>query len=307
MEVLREYQKYYDTLLRLNPGLRESMEKRDAPECRYRWRVELDCGCSTEALTYSKEDPPTDGPSHRLFRGGLHSASRNAFVIDARATTRRMTPGYLRCAGHGKESLPWRKIAEWMDRHEGFVPPWPVDPAECEWWPSGPPGWWEKHGANSSAELYERVRDKEGHPYAGWTVRLSCGHFEDAWYIDDLDWRPEHGHRPNPKEAQRRRRELEEKGSKWSEWLRSEYEARLAEEWLEPPSVEDCHDCVWNRRMVSWKPIGRLTWKGDSARPSNAAVMRQLQDAEIRVAEAEEEFARARAAAAKLREKLRDG
>jgi hypothetical protein len=327
VEVLQEYQRYYAELLRLNAGNKqveeslrraspsyEGLEAREAPERRYRWRVELDCGCITQGLTYGKEHLPTDGSVHQLFKGGLVSASQHAFVIDAGARCFRTfgdirirtdTPGYLRCAGHGRERYPWRKITEWMDRGEGFVEPWPADPGEWierGWWPSGPPGWWEKHGAKSSAELYGRVRDKEGHHYAGWTVRLSCGHLNEAWCIRDLDWRPEHGHHPNPKEAERARRALKEKGSKWPEWLRLEYEARLAEGWLEPPSVKDCHDCVWNRRMVSWKPIGRLTWKGDGAHPSRAAANRMLQDSEIRVLEAEEALARAKADAARLRE-----
>lgn len=326
--MLQEYQRYYKELLRLNPRdkqLEESLrraspsylglEEREAPERRYRWRVELDCGCVTEALTRGKEHEPTDGSSHQLFKGGLVSASRHAFVVDAGSRTfhrfgdtevRTDTPGYLRCAGHGREHHPWRKITKWADRREGFVEPWPADPADCWWWPKGPSGWWKKHGANSSEELYERRRDKEGHTYAGWSVLLSCGHLKHAWCIDDLDWRPEHGHKPNAKEAEHRRRALEEKGSKWPEWMRSEYETRLAEGWLEPPSMDDCNDCVWNRRMVSWKPIGRLTWKGDSAHPSRAAANRMLQDAEIRVAEAEEALARAKAIAARLREESQD-
>jgi hypothetical protein len=104
VEVLQEYQRYYAELLSLNPNCRESIEKRDAPERRHRWRVELDCGCTTEALTYGKEHPPTDGRSHRLFKGGLHSVSRNAFVIDAGSWTLDMTPGIFRAPATARKA-----------------------------------------------------------------------------------------------------------------------------------------------------------------------------------------------------------
>jgi hypothetical protein len=148
------------------------------------------------------------------------------------------------------------------------VPPDPVDPEE--WWlkimkRKGVP-------ANESAEYWARIRSDEGRPFAAWTVRLSCGHINDTTFIDDIDWRPEHGHKPNPEEAERRRGWL--KKGKDPEWLRLECEARLADGWLEPQNVQHCHACVWNRRIVSCKPIGRLTWKGDDAHPSGSRAIR---------------------------------
>lgn len=46
VEVLWEYRDFYADLLRLNPGHRQGIETRDAPERRYRWLVSLDCAAA---------------------------------------------------------------------------------------------------------------------------------------------------------------------------------------------------------------------------------------------------------------------
>lgn len=50
-EVQRLYKPYYEELQRLNASQRDFIEKRDSPAQCYRWLVELDCGCVTDALT----------------------------------------------------------------------------------------------------------------------------------------------------------------------------------------------------------------------------------------------------------------
>jgi hypothetical protein len=69
----------------------------------------------------------------------------------------------------------------------------------------------------------------------------------------------------------------------------------------EPQTGTDCNICANLRRVVSYEPIGLLTWPGDSARPSPEALARQLRSADARVDELTQQLADARANAAKLR------
>jgi len=104
-ETLAEYRTYYADLLRLNPGKREFTETRYAPDRRHRWKVTLDCGCITEALTCGEDHSPADGSSHRLCRGG-GLASDHVFVIDPGPSR---TPGRLLCAGHDDPAVTWNR------------------------------------------------------------------------------------------------------------------------------------------------------------------------------------------------------
>jgi len=179
VEVLREYL--------------ESQEKRDeAPERMHRWAVDLECGCTTEALTRGDEHLPTEGRSARTLgdRANGNSVGKT-FVIDNResrsyfvfdpdsheflwpgpygsfrpnaihAEIRGMPPGFLWCAHD--EHHPYREIKTWAVRKE-------------------------------------RWSSRSGKRYAGWNVILSCGHSGVA--ISDLAWRPEHGHAPQPDKAE---------------------------------------------------------------------------------------------------------
>jgi hypothetical protein len=102
-EILAEYQAYYADLLRLNPGKREFIEARYAPDRRHRWSVTLDCGCVTQALTTGEDRSPADGSAHRLFRGsGL--ASEHVFVVDPGPAG-----GCLLCSGHGDLASAWSR------------------------------------------------------------------------------------------------------------------------------------------------------------------------------------------------------
>ncbi len=69
--------------------------------------------------------------------------------------------GYAWCAGHG-DDLPMRDLAEWLERKE-------------------------------RPSFYSKDLGKELGPYAVWTVKLSCGHY-DYHAISDIDWQPEQGY-----------------------------------------------------------------------------------------------------------------
>lgn len=59
-EVLAEYEAYLVKYLALNRWESEFARNQDAPENKWRWLVELDCGCITEALTDGEDHLPTD-------------------------------------------------------------------------------------------------------------------------------------------------------------------------------------------------------------------------------------------------------
>jgi hypothetical protein len=263
VEVLREYLDYHAELLKFNPSMHENIKAREAAENRYRWSVKLDCGCTTEALTYGEEHPPTDGPFIKVLgdKNTGHAIHRT-FVIDAGSRMLGMTPGYLWCSGHGSPEHPWQQITKWVRSHKGY-------------------------SSDSKRE------------YAAWTVILSCGHVDSA-IITEADWRPEHGHKPNPELAERGRRMLARKNC--PDATRSWCEPRVADGYPEPDTGQNCSSCDYLRRIIPFEPIGPLTWPGDRERPSRATLTRRLNAAERETMELEEKLARVKARAAEIRE-----
>jgi hypothetical protein len=126
------------------------------------------------------------------------------------------------------------------------------------------------------AEREERWSSRTGKRYATWTVLLACGHFGRV--VTDFDWRPEHGHRPQPQKAEKYREWLAKPGG--SDVGRLAMEAELLDGCPEPQTRDSCADCVCRRRIVSFKPMGPLTWPGDEERPSREVLTRQLTAAE---------------------------
>lgn len=59
-----------------------------------------------------------------------------------------------------------------------------------------------------------------------------------------------------------------------------------------------------NRRIAEYEFIGRLTWPGDSARPSRETLTRQLRTAEARVSNLAAQLAEAETEVKQLRGKL---
>lgn len=221
--------------------------------------------CSTEALTYGEDHPPGDGPwITALGDKNTGHCSAWTFVINADSHLLGMSPGVLWCSGHGTQSLPWQKITKWMER----------------------------------SELRSRTT---GHPFAAWTVLLSCGH-ANSHVVTDIAWRPEHGHTPTPDMVEKVRPLLDT--DDLADSVREYIEQRLPGGWPEPQTGQDCAACAYSRRIISWQPIGPLTWPGDDERPSRAVLTRRIRAAEAQADQLREQLARAEAGADELRSKL---
>jgi hypothetical protein len=172
-EVLRLYRPHCEDLLRYNFSNRDFLEQRDAPEQCFRWLVELDCSCVTDALTtgHAAAHVPVDElyPSNCVFErflgSGKSGASKDNVLLFSHGVSWEYSncdKGYAWCAGHG-DDLPMRNIAEWLERKE-------------------------------RSRFYSKNSGKELGPYAVWTVRLSCGHYACS-AISEIDWQPEQGTR----------------------------------------------------------------------------------------------------------------
>jgi hypothetical protein len=134
-------------------------------------------------------------------------------------------------------------------------------------------------------------------PKDKWAVRLSCGHRMTKYTA--VGWLPEHGHKRDPEKAKAIREAYKDRGDPGGFLL----------PWAEddcpvPFTHYDCHMCANLRPIVSYNPIGLLTWPGDSARPSRETLTQQLRSVEARADELTAQLADAQAAAAKLREEL---
>lgn len=274
---LREYERWLDGQYWMKQSILGDQERygtwgdRYDPELVHRWRVTLECGCTTEALTLGADHPPTEGLWQRLRHETC--ASRQVFVVSCNSTTRYpedmpLYEGRLWCADHDTP-LPWREITEWIKRTEkGYT------------WTSATSGKLEHHG-----------------PCDRWAVRLSCGHRRNP--LVPVGWLPEHGHKRDPEKAQKVRERMEGK------WEPGDFLLHWIEQDCPDPMIDDdCNECAYERRIVSYEPIGRLTWPGDSARPSREALKHQLDSAQSRVHRLMAELADAEAAEAKIREEL---
>jgi hypothetical protein len=157
--------------------------------------------------------------------------------------------------------LPWREITEWVERREQFS-------------------------------------RRTGRLFAAWTVFLSCGHF-NGHVVTDLDWRPKHGHRPTPEMVEKVRPLLDK--ADLADSVREHIEQRLPGGWPKPQTGQDCAECVYLPRIVSFEPIGPLTWAGDDERPSREVLTRHLKAAEGHADKLRAQLAEAEAKAAELR------
>ncbi|MBL1074470.1 hypothetical protein JK358_08675 [Nocardia sp. 2] len=167
------YKPYYEQLLRCNPSIRDFIEKRDSPEHCYRWLVELDCGCVTDAVTVGHvaahvamdELRPSDCVFTRYLgesRSGVSTDNVLLFGYGVSWKHQNWSKGFAWCAGH-VDNRPLREITEWVEREQR-------------------PG------------FYSQELERQLEPFASWTVMLSCGHYESP-VVTELDWRPEHGFR----------------------------------------------------------------------------------------------------------------
>ena len=284
-EALRLYKPYYEDLLRCNFSNRDFIEQRDAPEQVFRWLVELDCGCITDALTtgHAAAHVPMDElyPSNCVFERFLGSRKSSAskdnvllFAYGVNWEYSNWDKGYAWCAGHGDDP-PIRDIADWLERKE-------------------------------RPSFYSKDSGRELGPYAVWTVKLSCGHY-DYHAISGIDWQPEQGYTERTDVVTKIRdrlssSDLDEKTRKQLQWV-------LAFQGTEPQAKDDCPYCVYTRRVVRCRPIGPLAKPKPPSRPkeppkppSRGTLTRRLNAAEANVARQREQLKQAEQEVARLRE-----
>lgn len=281
---LRLYTPYYEQLLRLNLSNREFIEQRDAPAQVFRWLIELDCGCVTDALTaghaaaHVKMDEllPSNCVFERFLGDSESGASTNNVLLFSYGVTWKYsnwTKGFAWCAGHGHD-VPVRNIVEWLERKE-------------------------------QPSFHSKYTDKELGPYASWTVKLSCGHYGYS-ALSELAWRPEQGYAERTDLVARTRQRLE--SADLNEETRQALEEMLATNSTEPQSREDCPTCAYTRRVVGCRPVGPLAKPKPAPKPkeppkppSRRTLTRRLNAAEANVARLREELAQAEQEAARLR------
>lgn len=283
-ESLRLYKPYYEELLRHNVSIRDFIEQRDAPEHVFRWLVELDCGCVTDALTtgYAAAHVAIDQllPANCVFERMLGSGKGGAskehvllFAYGVHWEYSNWSTGHAWCAGHG-DDLPIREIVEWRERKE-------------------------------RPRFYSKESGKELGPYAVWTVKLSCGHY-NYHAISEIDWRPEQGVAERTDVVAKIRDRLS--ADDLDDRTRHLLEWALAVQGTEPQAKDDCPYCVYMRRIVGCRPIGPLAKPKPPKRPteppkppSRRTLTRRVNVADANVARLREQLVQAEQEAARLR------
>ncbi|HUB37802.1 MAG TPA: hypothetical protein VMA72_03020 [Streptosporangiaceae bacterium] len=283
--VLRLYKPYYEDLLRYNFSSRDFIERRDAPEQCFRWLIELDCGCVTDAVTSGhqaahvqmEELSPADCVFERFLESGKSGASKENLLLFSWGVSWKYSNwdnGYAWCAGH-RDDLPVREITEWVERTQR-------------------PG------------HYSEYLGKELGPYASWVVKLSCGHYE-YHAMSEVNWRPEQGYAEQADLVAKISRDLvsEDLDAKTKKAL----ERMLVMRSTEPQSREECRYCVYMRRVVGCRPVGQLAKPKPHAKPeespqppSRRTLTRRLNAAEANITRLRDQLAQAEHAAARLRE-----
>jgi hypothetical protein len=266
-------------------GKRDFIEQRDAPTQCYRWLVELDCGCVTDALTaghFAAHVPidqlrPVDCVFERMLGDDKSGACRENVLLfgwGVRWKHSNRREGWAWCADHD-DAPPIREIVEWVERKQ------------C-------PGYYS-----------DRLQKDMG-PYGSWLVKLSCGHYVQP-VVTEVEWRPEQGHRELPDFVAEIRQRLEsgdlrDKTRKLLDWS-------LALYGTEPKVREECPDCAYVRRIVGCRPIGPLARpklppkpKEPEKPPSRRTLTRRLNAAEADVSRLREQLGQAEQEAAHLRQ-----
>lgn len=195
----------------------------------YRWRIQLDCECVIETLTYGAENLPTD----------------NQWTNGAGF---RLPAGQVICPDHIRDGqAPYREIVEWGTQKIHDFPADPVEPQD-DWDP----------------ETWKKIRRPEPHQAAFWSVTYSCGH-QDNVCVGDVNWKP--GDEPRRLSAKRLaeiRTEIEEyraanPDSPYETKEDREHEDRYVERGCPRPDPEDrCHSCLSARQIVAYQKVGWL-------------------------------------------------
>jgi hypothetical protein len=200
------------------------------PEKLYRWRIQLDCGCITETLTYGDQKVPADNQ-----------------WTDGHG--RRLPAGQVICVQHDEDRpAPYREIVKWgTSKLREFE----ADPVEPEDW-------------CDDQELWLKIRREEPTTSAFWTVTLSCGH-QDEVCVGDVDWKPgDEPHRVSPERQAEIRGESEEYyASHPAQTERDRQERDHDQRYVDlacprPDPEHQCYSCRWARSIVAYQRVGWL-------------------------------------------------
>jgi hypothetical protein len=226
----------------------------------FRWRVQLECGCTHELFTRGEDDYP-DGGSY----------------LDPIGEFRLPVGEYWCQTDHSSIEKPYRDIVEWGDRK---VLEFPVDPEEPEY-------------DGMDAETWARIRWPEPHSSAIWRVKLACGHYGQA--CTDMDWKPEDGpKRVSEERITQMRRDFEELWA--TEGGTSRHHADPEQEhfrkmidlrWPRPQPELDCYTCTNVRRITGYQRIGWLVPKTKTAPAQASSIDREKVAARLAAAETE--------------------
>ena len=241
------------------------------PKDMFRWRVQLECGCTYEVYTHGEDKYPDD----RRY-------------LDPIARCRLPGGEYWCPTDHGPAQKPYRDIVEWVDRK---ITEFPADPEESEY------DWMD-------AETWAKIRKPGPHSSAFWRVKLACGHYEQV--CSDVDWKPEDGPKLVSEERIAEiRREFEEiwnaegrTGWPHESPERDHIRKMIELSWPRPDPERDCFTCTRARRITGYQRIGWLVPKTNPAPTSSANLDRKKVEARLAAAEAE---------VRKLRKQLDDG
>ncbi|MFF5794647.1 hypothetical protein ACFY5D_21595 [Paeniglutamicibacter sp. NPDC012692] len=231
----------------------------------FRWRVQLECGCTHELLTREEDEYP-DGRSYRDPMTG-----------------RRLPVGEYWCpTDHGSTQKPYRDIVEWGDRK---ILEFPADSEESEY------DWMD-------AETWAKIRKPEPHSSMFWQVKLACGHYGQV--CTDMDWKPEDGPKKVSEERiTQMRRDFEElwaaeegNGRHHEDPEREHIRKMLDLRWPRPETELDCYTCTNVRRITGYQRIG---WLVPKAKPATAQVLNtDREKVAVQLAAAETEVRRLR-------------
>ncbi|MFC7848217.1 hypothetical protein ACFUTU_07025 [Arthrobacter sp. NPDC057388] len=226
----------------------------------FRWRVQLECGCTHEVYTHGEDRYPDDRRYLDRFTRGRFPAGE-----------------YWCSTKHEPAQKPYRDIVEWVDRK---VTEFPADPVEPEY------DWMD-------AEDWAKIRKPKPHPSAFWRVKLSCGHYEQV--CTDVDWKPEDGPKLVSEERiVEIRRDFEESWAAadnpgWPEkgFERDHIRKMIDLRWPRPEPERDCFTCTQVRRITGYQRIGWLVTRTRSAPRPSTNLDREKIEARLAAAEAE--------------------
>ncbi|MFC0622434.1 hypothetical protein [Kribbella deserti] len=231
------------------------------PNKLYLWRIQLDCGCVEECLTYG--EPPTERATRDFLNGGLIQAGQR-----------------LCSSTHGAPPC-YSTIETWDDRREETFPPDPIEPKY-----------------DMSHEEWQLFRKDHEYSFAFWTVTLTCRHQTEI--CTDLGWRPEDKlRRLSPDRLRKMRDGFEsywesEPTEDVAEQAHREHRRRMLNDgWPRPEPEQECSTCRRVRWIVGYQAIGWLVPRPKPPKPKpskRVQLTRKLAKLEAEVAQLRREL-----------------